>query len=319
MPDDAATPTRVSLSRVAELTQRVSHCEDPDDLIEIALIEMEGMGLAHTMLLMFDDEASQLSAVATRGYPPGVIGRELHVGPGEGVLGTAAMRARPVRIGNLQRLLMYGSTVRRMHLEDGARAAEERDMPGLPDAQSQVAVPVMFGGQVTGVLAAESVVPSAFTDDHEGLLVVVAALIANALEVERMASIAPADEAANDVSKPPLASGADSAEGPAVNIRHYVEDGTTFLDGEYLVRGVPGRLLWKLLAEWSTEGRCDFTNREVRLDPVLELPAYRDNFESRLILLTRRLQERDAPVRLEKTGRGRFRLVVTAQVVLEVA
>jgi hypothetical protein len=93
-------------------------------------------------------------------------------------------------------------------------------------------------------------------------------------------------------------------------VRFFAVDGSTFLNGEYLIKGVAGRLLLGAARTLRRDGRDEFTNKEIRLDPSLELPEFRDNLESRLILLKRRLDERDAPIRIEKTTRGRFRLLV---------
>ena len=309
------------LEAVAELTRRIAVCEEPDAAIDAALEALDELfGLSHAMLLSFDERTHRLDTIATQGYEPGSIGSEVSLAPGEGILGIAVAQACPLRIGNLQRLLLYGRTVRRGQVQTGARVPDELPLPGLPAAESQLAVPVMRHGQVTGVLMVESTEVSAFDAGHEAILEVVTALIADVLELERLAAGGADDGQVSTPSDPQRVpdtpgSAPSGPEGARVQVRFYPTDGSAFLDGEYLAKGVPGRLLWKLLND-AAGGRTDFTNREVRLDPALELPAYKDNFESRLILLRRRLDEHQAPFRIVKTGRGRFRFTVAHPVEL---
>ena len=71
-----------------------------------------------------------------------------------------------------------------------------------------------------------------------------------------------------------------------------------------------GSILWALLSDHVETGRTAFSNRELRLDPRIRLPDISDNLEARLILLARRLIERNATIRIEKTARGCFQLRV---------
>jgi len=96
-----------------------------------------------------------------------------------------------------------------------------------------------------------------------------------------------------------------------VKIQFYEANRSVFIDGEYLIKGVAGAILWRLLQSHQEQGRTEFSNRELRLDAGLGLPEIVDNLEARLILLLRRLDDRCSCIKIEKTGRGRFRLLVT--------
>jgi hypothetical protein len=109
----------------------------------------------------------------------------------------------------------------------------------------------------------------------------------------------------------PRPAAAAAAEAAGAVVRYYERDGSVFVDGEYLVKGVAGAIFWKLVRELAASGRGDFSTRELRLAGAeIGLPdAPADNLDARLLLLRRRLAERDAPARIEQTGRGRYRLV----------
>jgi hypothetical protein len=184
-------------------------------------------------------------------------------------------------------------------------------------AGSRIVVPLQALGQLVGVLVAESRRTAAFNAADERVLGIVATLLASAIEALQ-ALDAIAEPAA--VAAPPAATEPPSAAtGVDVGVRYFTSDASVFFDGEYVIKGVAGRILWSLLVQHEAERRTEFTNRELRLDPTLDMPGFKDNLESRLILLKRRLDERGAPVRIHKTGRGRFRLAVDQPLRLECA
>jgi adenylate cyclase len=297
---DAADP-----ARLARLSVRLSRCPDLATVVDAAVAGLADMfGYEHSLLLLLDEGGTHLYTIASHGYDAEGVGSEVPVG--EGIVGMAAARCAPIRLGNLQQSAKYSRTVRRSFEHGGAVGpAREIPVPGLQRAQSRVAVPAMALGELVGVLMVESLEPVVFDTADEAVLTVVASLVANAIEVERARERA-ADVTVGAGRRRPVAPDAAAA----TLVRFFVADGSTFVGGDYLIKGVAGRMLWSLLRHHERDGRVDFTNREVRLDPSLGLPEFRDNFESRLVLLKRRLDERGAPVRIEKTGRGRFRLRV---------
>jgi adenylate cyclase len=293
-----------TLAALAELTERLGCCSDLDEVLTASLESLDSLfELRYSMYLMLDETGSSLYTIASHGYDRAGIGSEVRMG--EGIIGAVASERRPMRIGNLRHMIGYGRAIQESTNPGGSTT--EIALPGLETPGSQLGAPSMVANRLLGVLAVESEQVGTFTAVDENLLTVVAHIIASAIELDRVAggpSLArvaqPANLGAEGVKQ--------AGSAPVATLRYFPADGSTFIDGEYLIKGVAGRILWRLVNDHQENGRTEFTNREVRLDKSLELPVYRDNLESRLVLLQRRLNERQAPVRIRKTGRGRFRL-----------
>jgi hypothetical protein len=303
------TPERDLLSEVRRSCAELSGAGELGELLDLALDRLDRrLGIGHSMALMLDPDTQRLYTLASRGYARSGVGSEVALG--EGVIGVAARERTPIRIGHMTSEYRYGAAVRdsarRFGMDEGQTT--EIPFPGLTAPSSQIAVPIVGGGRTLGVLFAESEQTMRFGYDDEDALALVAAHLGTLI------MLLPPEDATTQLQVPEPN---DAPPNAAVTVRHYPCDDSVFLDHDYLIKGVAGAILWRLVREYAKSGRTDFTTRELRLDRSLRLPEFAENLDARLVLLRKRLDERSACIRIEKCGRGRFRLLVGVRLVLE--
>jgi hypothetical protein len=299
--------TREELWALQRISLRMNEAPHLDSLLSGVLDSLaEDFGFQHAQVLLPDETGARLYTIASRGYPESGVGSE--VAFGEGLIGTAARDRCILRVGHLAGEMRYGRNVRAEQARLGAADAARPEIPlaGLPDAESVMALPLVMQGRLVGVLALESRRRNQFEFWHEAFLGVVANQVA--AHIQRLAQAE--DEPRPAPARRPAAPRPRAAGKRRRHLVFYQNDDCVFADGEYLIRNVPGRILWKILKAHEQEGRTELSNRELRLDPGLGLPAVKDNLESRLILLRKRLEQKCPDIRLPSCGRGRFAIEV---------
>jgi adenylate cyclase len=303
----SASAASAPLAAAAAATRRISEENEIGAIIDAVLDGLrDGFGCDAAMLLLKDPANNRLVAVGSRGYPTTGIGSEVAIG--EAVIGTAASERRPVRISDMSRIRRFGSAVQASSAEENLTRTIV--LPGMADAMSQIALPMIAHGALRGVIFLESAERLAFTKESEAALSIVTAQAAAALALaENIGNDEPSIVTSVEASAP--------TEGRPFKVVHHAYDDSVFIDNEYLIKGVPGRLLVHLLGLHLREGRVEFTNREIRLSDELRLPDFKDNLETRLLLLRRRLEDKAAPFRLLRTGRGKLRLQLAGPALLE--
>jgi putative methionine-R-sulfoxide reductase with GAF domain len=293
------------------LSERMANSEDIAELLDTFLKGLSDLlRIDHAMLWLTDASQSVLTLLASRGYDHDGAGAEISIG--DGIVGTSVREGVPIRVGHMMNMARYARAARERADALGFAPVlkNEIPLPGLKEPRSQLAVPLRARGKVFGALLVESTHDQHFGYDDEDALMLLCGQFAVAMSLMQPPEQEPAEpKPASPVISP--------AAGAPVRLRRYMRDNSVFLDDVYLIRGVAGAILWKLIGEFQRSGRDEFTNRELRLAPELRLPDVQDNLEVRLLLLQRRLAEQKAAVQLEKAGRGRMRIVMTRPVLLE--
>ena len=297
--DGVPTNSPVPLAEIEAVSQRISDAEDLEELLQVYLDACHDLVRCdHAYVMLADETGDHLYTVASIGYGEAGTGSEVEVGTG--LIGLAAARRQSVRVTHMARDLRYAQAARPA---DGT--SEEIPLPQLASTQSQLVTPMLSRRELVGVAVLESDRIGAFQAADECLVGILANQVATAMTllVGESAGVEAHHEAAPH-------------QPAAVVVKYYPDDESVFLDNEYLIKGVAGGILWRLLRHYVDEGREEFSNRELRLDSSLALPDVKDNLEARLILLRKRLEERCDYLRIEKVARGRFRLEVSRPISL---
>jgi class 3 adenylate cyclase len=171
---------------IQQISAEITSTLDLDEVLGIVLRAMElVLSFEHSMILLKDLAADRLRLAASRGYQPSGIGAE--VAFGEGVIGVVARRRKMMRVGNVGASVAYYRNVR-SRLEAAGQVAPGGELPvlpGLPDAQSQLALPLLVKDRLVGVLVVESARPNAFDELDEILLGIVGNQAATAIDNAR--------------------------------------------------------------------------------------------------------------------------------------
>ncbi|EIM25789.1 GAF domain-containing protein [Microvirga lotononidis] len=292
-----AMPKPSPLLDAATLADAISRKNDAGQIVATVLDGLsERFGYTNLLLFLLDASRGVLIPRGSRGYERAGAGPEMRLD--DGPIGAVAPDGRPVDAADMTDGMRPADTAR-PESDDGDLSGV-MSWPSLPDIMSRIGVPIIVQGKVTGVLLAESRERLAFGADDKAVMTIIAC--------QAGASLALADALAAREQVAEDRTSSDAPVGRGFRVSYHTLDDSIFIDNEYLIKGVAGRLLMFMLDAHQREGRIEFTNRELRLSATMRLPQIKDNLDTRLLLLRRRLEEKGAPIRIVRVGRGRIHL-----------
>src|SRR5271168_2592087 len=165
----ADAPTNIPaevLATLAEIGEEVNASLDLDEVLarSAALIKRH-IDYEIFGILLMEGDGSYLKHRFSVGYPLN-LAENLRIPMGQGITGTAAATAHPVRVSDT--------------------ASDPRYISAIEHVRSELAVPLMLQGNVIGVLDVQSRHPEYFTPDQQYLLTLLASRLSIAIENARL-------------------------------------------------------------------------------------------------------------------------------------
>ncbi|HEY7449146.1 MAG TPA: protein kinase [Vicinamibacterales bacterium] len=175
------------LQVLQRVSSQINSTLDLDEIYDIALRTMDDLfEFHHAVILLLEPDGETLRVVASRGYENQAIGGRVKVGTG--VIGVVAQRRKMLHVSNLGQQRAYAAAQRRQMIKAG-RSDELTDtapVPGLQNAESQIAIPLLIRNELIGVFSIESPLQRTFSEHRRGLFLIVANQIASAINNARL-------------------------------------------------------------------------------------------------------------------------------------
>jgi hypothetical protein len=96
--------------------------------------------------------------------------------------------------------------------------------------------------------------------------------------------------------------------------RYHHADESMTLNGATFIKGISAKILKYLLEAYLAEGRCRFEYKELKRQFDITLGQKNSNFEIRFYRLVEKLENESPGFRIERTGRGKFRVIAKPSV-----
>ena len=167
---------------IEKVASQINKNLDLDKIAKTMLVSMDKyFDFKHSMILLFDQTENFLKVIATHGYQNEGIGAAVEIGVG--VIGVVAKKKKLMRMANIGSQRRYMQTIKKqVALTDKVEPKKEIHLPGLPNAESQVAIPMLMEDELIGVFAVESDQVNIFDKSDEMIIRILANQTAIALQ-----------------------------------------------------------------------------------------------------------------------------------------